>query len=103
MVSLSNWLPFVDKSTRKPLPDYADVLNGKIVAEASLLGPFFRFSSFAEDEPKLAEKYFLNIPPSELTNKTINLVAQQIRPLLSPSRVSHRQCVAVHFSRNVVI
>lgn len=90
MVSLLNWLPFVDRNTRKPLPEYVDILNGKILAEASLLGPFFRFSSFAEDEPKLAEKYFLNLPTAELNIKTVSMVAPQIRPLISASRVSYR-------------
>ena len=82
MTKMSNWLPFM--KNEKETKEFA---NGKLLTELSLIGPLFKFSAFAEDEPKLAEKYFLNMPRSELTVKTIMMVGQQIRPQLLMFRV----------------
>ena len=85
MIKMSNWLPsFHASNENEPPKEFA---NGKTLTELSLIGPLFQFSAFGEDEPKLVEKYFLDIPRSELSSKTIMMIGQQYRPQLTMCRV----------------
>lgn len=47
---------------------------GRELARTSFLGPFLSVSVFAEDQPKVAEKFFSGNPSND---KTINLTLQQ--------------------------
>jgi hypothetical protein len=59
-----------------------------MITEASLLGPAFGFSSFAEDDSKIIEKYFMETMYGEMQPETLNLIAKQIQPILNSYRVS---------------
>jgi hypothetical protein len=81
MVKMGNWLPLYTQQT--------DVLNGRMLTETSLLGPAFGLSSFAEDDPKIFEKYFMETMYGEMQPETLNLIAKQIQPILNSYRVGY--------------
>lgn len=56
------------------LPDVMTSAVGRELARTSYLGPFFSVSVFAEDQPKVAEKFFSGNPS---TDKSMNLTLQQ--------------------------
>ncbi|XP_043267135.1 ubiquitin conjugation factor E4 B [Venturia canescens] len=56
------------------LPDVMTTAVGRELARTSFLGPFLSVSVFAEDSPKVAEKFFSGNPSSD---KSINLTLQQ--------------------------
>ncbi|XP_046429762.1 ubiquitin conjugation factor E4 B [Neodiprion fabricii] len=56
------------------LPDVLTTAVGRELARTSFLGPFLSVSVFAEDQPKVAEKFFSGNPA---TDKSINLTLQQ--------------------------
>ncbi|KAK0083631.1 hypothetical protein PV325_008472 [Microctonus aethiopoides] len=56
------------------LPDVMTTAVGRELARTSFLGPFLSVSVFAEDQPKVAEKFFSGNPSSD---KSINLTLQQ--------------------------
>lgn len=64
-----------------------DQKNGKIQAVSSVLGPFFKLSLFAEDDARIAEKYFKRDLDTELTNETLTLISKQVQPILASTRV----------------
>lgn len=79
---MDNWMPTIlDAETP------ADSMIGKVFSDLSVFGSFFRFSGFAEDEPKIAETYFMDKMDAEMSGKTLNLIAMQIRPRLNSARV----------------
>ena len=90
MVSMPNWLPNLDlKKIEK--------LNGKVLCETSIMGPIFRLSGFAEDDPKIVEKYGLENIQTEHIPETLSLITKQIHPLLFTNRV----CLFVAFFFNI--
>ncbi|XP_015113341.1 ubiquitin conjugation factor E4 B [Diachasma alloeum] len=56
------------------LPDFMTTAMGRELARTSFLGPFLSVSVFAEDQPKVAEKFFSGNPSND---KSINLTLQQ--------------------------
>lgn len=56
------------------LPETATQSGGRELARASYFGPFLSISVFAEDEPKVAEKFFSG---NTLSDKTLNQTLQQ--------------------------
>ncbi|XP_066992504.2 ubiquitin conjugation factor E4 B isoform X2 [Anabrus simplex] len=56
------------------LPDVVTQAVGRELAKTSFLGPFLSVSVFAEDEPKVAEKFFSGNP---LADKSLNQTLQQ--------------------------
>lgn len=56
------------------LPDVMTSAVGRELARTSFLGPFLSVSVFAEDQPKVAEKFFSGNPS---TDKSMNLTLQQ--------------------------
>ncbi|XP_034945689.1 ubiquitin conjugation factor E4 B [Chelonus insularis] len=56
------------------LPDVMTTAVGRELTRTSFLGPFLSVSVFAEDQPKVAEKFFSGIPSND---KSINLTLQQ--------------------------
>ncbi|XP_015606835.1 ubiquitin conjugation factor E4 B [Cephus cinctus] len=56
------------------LPDVMTTAVGRELARTSFLGPFLSVSVFAEDQPKVAEKFFSGNPS---TDKSMNLTLQQ--------------------------
>ncbi|KAG7198729.1 hypothetical protein KM043_001720 [Ampulex compressa] len=56
------------------LPDIMTSAAGRELARTSYLGPFLSVSVFAEDQPKVAEKFFSGNP---FTDKSMNLTLQQ--------------------------
>ncbi|XP_043469327.1 ubiquitin conjugation factor E4 B [Leptopilina heterotoma] len=56
------------------LPDVMTSAVGRELARTSFLGPFFSVSVFAEDQPKVAEKFFSGNPS---TDKSMNSTLQQ--------------------------
>ncbi|GLG94106.1 Ubiquitin conjugation factor E4 B [Gryllus bimaculatus] len=56
------------------LPDLVTDAMGREMARTSFLGPFLSVSVFAEDEPKVAEKYFSGNP---VADKSLNQTLQQ--------------------------
>lgn len=55
-------------------PDIMTTAVGRELSRTSFLGPFLSVSVFAEDQPKVAEKFFSGNPSSD---KSINLTLQQ--------------------------
>ncbi len=77
---MENWLPV------NGINDESDL--GKMLAESSLLGPFFRLSAFAEDDPKVVNNYFPEVSTgNEINPETFNLISKQIHPLINSARV----------------
>lgn len=56
------------------LPDVMTTAVGRELSRTSFLGPFLSVSVFAEDQPKVAEKFFSGNPS---TDKSMNLTLQQ--------------------------
>ncbi|XP_046824698.1 ubiquitin conjugation factor E4 B [Vespa velutina] len=56
------------------LPDVMTNAAGRELTRTSFLGPFLSISVFAEDQPKVAEKFFSGNP---FTDKSMNLTLQQ--------------------------
>ena len=56
------------------LPDVMTSAVGRELARTSFLGPFLSVSVFAEDQPKVAEKFFSGNPSND---KSMNLALQQ--------------------------
>lgn len=79
MVEMDNWT--VDSKE-------ADQKNGKMLAVCSILGPFFKFSLFAEDDARIAEKYFKRDSESEFNNELLTLISKQVQPILALPRVN---------------
>lgn len=78
MVEMDNWTVDCKDANRK---------NGKILAVSSILGPFFKFSLFAEDDAKIAEKYFKRDLDTEFNNEILSLISKQVQPILASPRV----------------
>ncbi|XP_029674814.1 ubiquitin conjugation factor E4 B-like isoform X2 [Formica exsecta] len=56
------------------LPDVMTSAAGRELTRTSFLGPFLSVSVFAEEQPKVAEKFFSGNP---VTDKSVNLTLQQ--------------------------
>ncbi|XP_074108795.1 ubiquitination factor E4B [Cotesia typhae] len=56
------------------LPDFMTTAVGRELTRTSFLGPFLSVSVFAEDQPKVADKFFSG---NAINDKTINLTLQQ--------------------------
>jgi hypothetical protein len=81
MVKMGNWLPIENVSDESHI--------GKMLAESSLLGPLFRLSAFAEDDPKIVAMYFPEASTTaEIAPETFNLISKQIHPLVNSTRVT---------------
>lgn len=78
MVEMSNWIP------NKGDTEWEN--NGKLLAETSLLGSFFKLSIFAEEDPRVVERYLKT--DSELSVESLNLICKQLQPLLASTRVN---------------
>jgi hypothetical protein len=52
------------------------------------MGRFFKLSTFAEDDPKIVEKYFANVTSNDLPSETLSLIAKQVHPLQASLRVT---------------
>lgn len=69
---LSNWLP-----------DSMSNAGGREIQKMSFLGPFLQFSVFANDDPKVAQKYFPDgkswSEHVQLTRTTLRVALQQVR------------------------
>ena len=77
---MPNWLPIEKVSNESNI--------GKMLSETTLLGPFFRLSAFAEDDPKTVQTYIPEANSSnEIAPETFNLISKQIHPLLGSARV----------------
>ena len=76
---MPNWLPFQSNNSLSDI--------GKLVSETSVLGPFFRLSSFAEDDPQVVEKFRLDNVTNETMGETLSMISKQIHPLLTTNRV----------------
>jgi ubiquitin conjugation factor E4 B len=55
-------------------PDVVTQAVGRELAKTSFLGPFLSVSVFAEDEPKVADKFFSGNP---VADKSLNQTLQQ--------------------------
>ncbi|KAJ9575045.1 hypothetical protein L9F63_007780, partial [Diploptera punctata] len=71
-----NVRPICRLITQQPnfLPDVVTQAVGRELAKTSFLGPFLSVSVFAEDEPKVADKFFSGNP---LADKSLNQTLQQ--------------------------
>ena len=81
MTEMSNWIPNSGSS------DWEN--NGKMLAATSILGPFFKLSIFAEEDPKVVERYFKRDTETELTSETLTLISKQVHQILASTRVSN--------------
>ena len=56
------------------LPDIVTTAAGREIARTSFLGPFLSISVFAEDEPKVAERFFSG---NTIADKSLHTTLQQ--------------------------
>jgi hypothetical protein len=80
IIEMPNWMPILSNS-----PD--QIMIGKHFSDLTLLGPFYKFSSFASDDTKFAQHFFMDNIDSESYAKEINIIATPIRYSLKEARV----------------
>jgi hypothetical protein len=79
MVGLDNWIPVNCGN------DYQNY--GKIMSDTSILGRFFKLSLFAEDDPKIVDKFFPMKMGPQLSNEILNMIGKQMHPLHASLKV----------------
>jgi hypothetical protein len=70
-IRLKNWLPIR--------------VNGKLLSETSLMGPFCRFSCMPDEDIRIVENYFKH---GDLSVEQLKIISDNIRPKLQSLRVN---------------
>jgi hypothetical protein len=89
MTEMDNWMPLfiLDESSSISFDASIEQLGGRLISDTSLFGSLLKMSAFAEDDPKIVEKYFMDIS-NEMQTKSSQFVSQRLLPILGSYRVT---------------